>query len=158
VEILKKSGVYHVNKMRLIQLKCPDFQINNKMSGRRMLAHAEKYGTIEADQHGSRRHHQAILACLNKVLLADVMRQWKLAGAFCMNDAKSCYDRIIHALAALCMGRQGVLAKTCEVLLGNLQQRVHHIQTGYGIFKSVYQSALGDAPLQGAGQGLLCGL
>jgi hypothetical protein len=40
-----------------------------------MLAHAEKYGTIGADQHGSRKHHQAILACLNKVLLADVMWQ-----------------------------------------------------------------------------------
>jgi hypothetical protein len=30
---------------------------------------------------------------------------------------------------------------------------VHHIQTGYRISKSMYQSALGDAPLQGAGQG-----
>jgi hypothetical protein len=68
-----------------------------------------------------------------------------------MNDAKSCYDRIIHAPAALCMRRQGVPAKTCEVLLGTLQQAVHHIQTGYGISKSMYQSALGDAPLQGAG-------
>jgi hypothetical protein len=153
VEILKKSGVYHVDKMQLIQLMRPDFQINNKMLGRRMLAHAEKYSTIEADQHGSRKHHQAILACLNKVLLADVMRQQKLAGAFCMNDAKSCYDRIVHAPAALCMRRQGVRAKTCEVLLGSLQQAVHHIQTGYGISKSMYQSALGDAPLQGAGQG-----
>jgi hypothetical protein len=95
VEILKKSGVYHVNKMHLIQLMRSDFQINNKMLGRRMLAHAEKYGTIEADQHGSQKHHQAILACLNKVLLADVMRQRKLTGAFCMNNAKSCYDRIM---------------------------------------------------------------
>jgi hypothetical protein len=68
-----------------------------------MLAHAEKYGTIEADQHGSQKHHQAILACLNKVLLADIMQQRKLAGAFCMNVAKSCYDRIVHAPAALCM-------------------------------------------------------
>jgi hypothetical protein len=51
------------------------------------------------------------------------------------------------------MRQQGVLAKTCEVLLGTLQQAVHHIQTGYGISKSMYQSALGDAPLQGAGQG-----
>jgi hypothetical protein len=65
VEILKKSGV---DKMRLIQLMRPDFQINNKMLGRRMLAHAEKYSAIEADKH-------AIFACLNKVLLADVMRQ-----------------------------------------------------------------------------------
>jgi hypothetical protein len=41
VEILKKSGVYHVDKMRLIQLMRPDLQINNKMLGWRMLAHAE---------------------------------------------------------------------------------------------------------------------
>jgi hypothetical protein len=67
------------------------------------------------------------------------------------NDAKSCYNRIVHAPAAMCMGRQGIPATTCVVLLGNLQQEVHHIQTGYGI--SMYQSALGDAPLQGAGQG-----
>jgi hypothetical protein len=90
-----------------------------------------------------------MLMLRSKVLLADVMRQRKLAGAFCMNDAKSCYDRIVHAPAALCMPRQGVPAKMCEVLLGTLQQAVHHIQTGYGISKS----ALGDAPLQGAGQG-----
>jgi hypothetical protein len=48
------------------------------------------------------------------------------------------------------MRQQGVPAKICEVLLGTLQQAVHHIQTGYG---KIYQSALGDAPLQGAGQG-----
>jgi hypothetical protein len=130
VEILKKPGEYHIDKMRLIQLMRPDFQINNKMLGRRMLAHAKKFGTIEADQHGSRKHHQAILACLNMVLLADVMRQRKLTGACCMNDMKSCYDRIVHAPAALYMRRQGVPVKTCEVLLGTLQQSVHHIQTG----------------------------
>jgi hypothetical protein len=116
VEILKKSGVYHVDKMRLIQLMRSDFQINNKMLGWRMLAQAEKYGTIEADQHGSRKHHQAILACLNKVLLADVMWQRKLAGAFCMNDAKSCYDRIVRPLC-VCNGKEfrQRLVKCCWV-------------------------------------------
>jgi hypothetical protein len=49
VEISKKAGVLNVDKMRLIQLMTPDFQINNKMLGRRMLAFAEKHGTIEAD-------------------------------------------------------------------------------------------------------------
>jgi hypothetical protein len=120
--------------MPLIQLMQPDFQINNKMLGWMLAAaHAEKYGTIEAaDQHGSQKHHQAILACLNKVLLADVMRQRKLAGTFCMNDAKSCHNHIVHVPAALCMRRQGVLVKTCEVLLGTLHLVVHHIQqTGY---------------------------
>jgi hypothetical protein len=78
VKILKKAGVVNVDKMRLIQLMRSDFQINNKILGRRMLAFAEKHGTIEADEHGSRKNHQAIL----KVLLADMMRQRKLAGVF----------------------------------------------------------------------------
>jgi hypothetical protein len=43
----------------------------------------------------------------------DTIELWqqKLAGAFCMNDVKSCYDRIVHAPAALCMRHwQSVIA------------------------------------------------
>jgi hypothetical protein len=36
VEISKKSGVYHVDKICFMQLMRPDFQINNKMLGQRM--------------------------------------------------------------------------------------------------------------------------
>ena len=46
----------------------PEFQINNKMFGRRVLAHAEKAGEVSADQHGSRKNHKAINTCLNKKL------------------------------------------------------------------------------------------
>jgi hypothetical protein len=38
VEILKQAAVLNVGKMRLIQLMRSDFQINNKILGRRMLA------------------------------------------------------------------------------------------------------------------------
>jgi hypothetical protein len=77
------------------------------------------------------------------------MRQQKLAGAFCMKDKKSCYDRIVHALAALCMRQQRVPAKTCEVLLGTLQQAVHHIQTGYRIWAMLHFRVLGKAMVHG---------
>ena len=55
VEILKKPRVYLVDKMRLIQLMSPEFQINNKLVGKAILAHAERGGTVSADQHGSRK-------------------------------------------------------------------------------------------------------
>ena len=51
VKILKKAGDYRVAKMRLIQLMATDFQINNKMIGRRILAHAEQVGEVSDDQH-----------------------------------------------------------------------------------------------------------
>jgi len=66
VEILKKPGVYHVDKMRLIQLMSPEFQINNKLVGKSILAHAEKGKALLSDQHGSRKGHTAINTCLSK--------------------------------------------------------------------------------------------
>jgi hypothetical protein len=69
VEILKKDNVFDVDKMRLIQLMMADYQINNKLFGRRMIAHGEKACVLSPDQYGSRKFHRAILACLNKLLL-----------------------------------------------------------------------------------------
>ena len=96
VEIFKKPGEYRVDKMRLIQLMSPEFQINNKMIGRRILAYAERANAVATDQHGSRKHHKAINTCLNKKLICDVLRQKRRSGAVAMNDAKGCYDRISH--------------------------------------------------------------
>ena len=92
VEILKRAGEYKVAKMRLIQLMSPEFQINNKMFGRHALAHAKKAGEVSANQHGSRKNHKAIITCLNKKLLCNVLWQKCRAGAVSMNDASGCYN------------------------------------------------------------------
>ena len=65
VKILKKPNEFQVDKMRLVQLMSPEFQICNKNIGRLSLAHSERAGAISADQHGSRKHHQGIETCLN---------------------------------------------------------------------------------------------
>ena len=153
VEILKKAQVFEVDKMRLIQLMLAEMNMDNKTIGRRMLQNAEEAGTVAEEQDGSRKDRRAILTCLNKVLLAGLFWQLKLAGAFCMNDAKSCYDRIVHPVAALAMRRQGVPKQVTTVLLGALQRARHSISTGYGITSNVYGGPNQIPPLQGAGQG-----
>ena len=50
VEILKKVGVFNVNKMRLIQLMVAEYQANNKMVGRKVIEHAEQAGVLAKDQ------------------------------------------------------------------------------------------------------------
>ena len=105
IEILKKLNELRVEKMRLLQMMDPEYQINNKMIGRRVLAHAEKAGEVAEDQHGSRKNHKAITACLNKKVLCDILRQKKRTGAIAMNDAKGCYDRISHPVAILMFDR-----------------------------------------------------
>ena len=80
------------------------------MVGRRALAHAEKAGEVAEDQHGNRKNHKAITACLNKKVLCNILRQKKQTGAIAMNDAKGCYDRIAHPVAVLTLLRFGVHA------------------------------------------------
>ena len=75
VEIFKKPDVRLADKMRLMQLFDPQFQINDKNIGQICLAHAEKAGAVSPFQHGSRKRHKAINTCRNKLLLCNVSRQ-----------------------------------------------------------------------------------
>jgi hypothetical protein len=54
-EILKKSGVYDVEKMRTIQLFVAQFNMNNKKTGHDVMARAESLGKIPKEQtdHGN---------------------------------------------------------------------------------------------------------
>ena len=74
VEILKKAGEINIDKMRLIMLMHPQYQINNKNMGRKVLVNAEIYNEVAEEQHGSRKYHQAELLSLNKMLFGDLFR------------------------------------------------------------------------------------
>jgi hypothetical protein len=88
---------------------------------------------------------------LNKVLTYDISRQWKTPAALCSNDAKPCYDRIVHAIASICLQRVGVQANTCRVMFGTIQQMKHYVKTAYGTSEQSYGTI--NIPLQGVLQG-----
>ena len=60
--------------MRLIQLMNPSFQMSNKLTDKRILENSKMTNTVAKEQHGSRKHHQAGLLALNKVLIGDLSR------------------------------------------------------------------------------------
>ena len=128
-----------------------EFQINNKLIGKRILVHAEKGGAVSADQHGSRKGHTAINTCLSKKLLCDLFRQKRRAAAVAMNDAKGCYDRISHPIAVLVIMSFGLPQSIACTLISTLQWVVHHIKTGFGQSGPVYGNE--DIPISGIGQG-----
>ena len=123
----------------------------NKHVGRSMLANAERLGIIPPEVYGSRRNHRAIECVLHKVLTADLSRQCRVPLALCSNDAVSCYDRIIHSVASLCMQRLGVPKNQCHLLFGTLQQVEHYVRTTYGDSATGYAGVLLQ-PLQGVGR------
>jgi hypothetical protein len=107
VEILKKAGVYDIDKMRTITLMDAAFNMNNKKLGRDLMIHAKDNQNLAREQYGSRKYHQSSTAATNKVLTMHLLRLRRQSGALCSNNAKSCYDRILHSVAALAARRQG---------------------------------------------------
>jgi hypothetical protein len=103
MEILKKIGVYDVERMQTIQLMHAEFNMNNKKMGHDVKWFAESHKVLAPEQFGSRKNHQSILAALNKQLTMDILPQRRKARALCVNDDKSCYDRIEYSVATLAL-------------------------------------------------------
>ena len=151
-QILKKAGVWDVEKMRIIQLMSASFNMNNKKIGRDAMNNAEKYDMIPDEQAGARKHRMAITSVLEKVLVMDIIRMRKLTAVVMSNDAKACYDRIVLWLAAIAICRLGIPAEPMQSMILTLQKARHSIKTAYGLSTRTY-SRFGNMPLQGVGQG-----
>jgi hypothetical protein len=71
--------------------------------------------------------------------------------ALCSNDVNSCCDRILHAIATICMRRLGVPEKFCLMMFGTLTKVKHYIRTTYGDLTTLYSCI--ELPFQGIYQG-----
>jgi Reverse transcriptase (RNA-dependent DNA polymerase) len=160
--LLKKPGEFRISKMRTILLYDAAFNQNNKWTGRASMQHAERLQNnattplrqaMAPEQFGSRKHHQSIDQCLNKRLTFDLSRQLHMPMELCANDAKSCYDRIVHSVASLCMQRIGCPAPAVHTMFETLQNLRHHVRTRYGDSLASYNASDADIPIQGLGQG-----
>ena len=153
VEILEKTGELNIEKMRLIMLMHPQYQINNKNIGRKFLVSAEICKEVSEEQHGSRKYHQAGLLLLNKVLVGDIFRLTRFSCCYAMNGTKGCYDQIGHNFAILVLMFFGIpwtIARNCFRVL---QQGRHRIKTGYGLSEPIYGNEDKKEPKADIGQG-----
>jgi hypothetical protein len=151
VLIPKKRHSTLVEKPRIIVLFHATFNLNNKRIGRAMVANAELLGQIPWEVYGGRKRHRANKCATNKVLTMDIARLEHHFMALCSNDAKSCYDRILHAVASICMRRVGVQPEKCEMMFGTLAQVDHYVRTNFGHSTTSY--ACIEIPFQGVYQG-----
>ena len=151
--LTKQAGNYHVNKLRAIILFEADFNQNNKHLGRYAMYKAEELQLLAIEQFGSRKYLSAIDHCINKRLTFDLARLLKCPLAICSNDAKGCYDRIIHAIATLALRRVGVPTEPVVCMFTTLQNLEHHIRTVYGDSSVSFSGKLWAVPIQGIGQG-----
>jgi hypothetical protein len=145
--------VYNIDKLRAILLYEADFNQNNKLLGREMLALAEQHDAIAIEQFGSRKFLSAVDQSLNKALAFDAWRLSRVPAALCSNDAKGCYDRIVHNVASLCMQRVRVPKEPIISMFGTIQSLQHHVRTAFGDSRRFFSARRGPVPIQGVGQG-----
>jgi hypothetical protein len=106
--LLKKQNVKRADKLRTILLLEADFNHLNKKMGKDLMRQAERFNLIAPEQFGSRKNHSSIDQVLVKRLYYDSLRMSRTNGFLCSNNAKACYDRILHSVASLSMQRIGM--------------------------------------------------
>jgi len=153
VMLEKVSGNVNMEKLHIILLFEADFNYNNKWLGRVIMFNAESTGMMANEQYGSCKHKSAIVQCLNKTFFYDLVRFQQQPAALCSNDAKSCYDRIVLLVAALCMCCLSANKKSVFSMILTLQQMDHHIRTTYGDSAKSGNRKKWGSPIAGIGQG-----
>ena len=153
VEILKEQGNYNIERQRIIVLIEGDHQLNGKRLGKLVMKMADSENSLIAEeQYGSRKYHRATEVLLNSKLVDDSLRIKRKPGIVCSNDAKSCYNRIVHSIFAICLRRLGCHPNPIKSSIETLQSLEHHIRTGFGDSKKFYTGSV-STPLQGLVQG-----
>ena len=153
VMIHKKSHEDLVTKLRTIVLTEADFNFNNKVLGRSTIYHAERHQLLPDEQYGSRPNKCAIDHAIHKRLTYDILRQMKQPGALCSNDAKSCYDRVVHSIACMAYKRLGIPEPPVISMLTTIKNMKHHIRTNYGDSTFFMDNNGSLRPFQGILQG-----
>lgn len=149
----KKKGNFRVDKLRAILLYEADFNMLQKILGRDCMFLAEELQAVAKEQYGCRKEHSAVNQGLNKTLTFDLLRQSRQPGALCSNDAKSCFDRIVHSIASLSLQRVGVPRAPLVCIFTTIRNLEHRIRTVYGDSDIGFSGRLWTTPIQGVGQG-----
>ena len=142
-----------VTKLRTIVLTEADFNFNNKLLGKVTMDHAESHNLLAQEQYSSQKGKTAIDQALHKRLMYDVLRLSRKPGALCSNDARSCYDRVLHSIAMLAFRRLGISSPAAECMLTTIQRMHHHICTSYGDSAFTLHCDGSLIPFQGVLQG-----
>jgi len=101
-------------------------------------AAAERYNLLAAEKYGSRLFCSAIHVAVNKIFVYNISRQMKQPLAMCSNDARSCYDRIVHVAAFLVIRRLGIPKPMIMRMLNTIQLITHNICTSFGDSTATY--------------------
>lgn len=150
--IFKDAGEYKIHRLRVIHIYEADFNLLLAVKWRQLLNHADEHGTIHDGQYGGRPGCEAQSLTFLEELKYDISYVSRRTLFNFDNDAMSCYDRIIVALASLINRKYGQHRSIVAVHAKTLKEAKYKLRTAIGVSDLEYSHCEGF-PLHGTGQG-----
>ena len=151
--LLKKPGNYNLDKLWMVVCLEADFNMNCKKLGREAMWNGTRCGILSREKYGGKKNSTAAEVVLNQVLTCDRVRSDHRPAVIISNDAKGCFDRIVHSVLNICLRRLGAPNAPIECMITTIQDMKHHIHTAYGLSRRHYKKDRGKPPPQGILQG-----
>jgi hypothetical protein len=152
IMIFKEPGNFKIHRLRVIHIYEADYNLLLSVKYRKLMFYADSVGTTHRGQHGGRPGHDATSLTLLEELKNDISYAARRILLNFDNDAASCYDRIIVALASLISRRFGQHSHIIWVNATTLEEARFKLKTGLGISERFYSHCVAF-PIHGTGQG-----
>lgn len=114
---------------------------------------AENVKVLAPEQYGGRKEHRAITQALNKHLTFNSIRQRKVPAILLSNNAKACYDRIVHPIIMMALRILGVPKESIHGFINTFQNMKHFLRTTFGDAEHYFSCENDVIKFNGAGQG-----
>ena len=152
VMIEKEPGNAKIHHLRVIHLYEADYNFILGVKWRQMLYDSDKAEVLHRGQFGGRPGCEALTPVFMEELKNEISHASRKSLINFDNDAASCYDRIIPALASLIGRKHGIHQNVIYVNARTLQEAKYKLKTLLGISDEFYQNCTAY-PIYGTGQG-----
>jgi hypothetical protein len=152
VMIEKEAGNSKVHRLRVIHIYEADYNFLLQAKWREMIQKAESDKTLHPGQYGGRAGRDALIPAFIEELKNEICYASRKSLINFDNDAASCYDRIIPALASLIGRKYGLHRNVVFVHATTLAETKYKLKTSLGISTEFYENCQAF-PIYGTGQG-----
>ena len=151
VMILKDPGVFKIHRLRVIHIYEADYNLILGIKWRALIHSAADKKQLNNGQYG-RPERSPMEPVFIEEMENEISRASRKSLVKFDNDATSCYDRILAAIASITSRKFGLHKNVAFVMARNLEDARYKLKTALGVSESFYKHC-SLFPIYGTGQG-----
>ena len=150
--ILKEPGNVQIHRLRVIHLYDTGYNLYLSVKWRALMHQVEDNKQLNTGTYGSQANRSAMTPPFIEEMMNEISRLSRKSLIKFDNDATSCYDRILPAMASIASRKFGAPRGMTMVMANTLEEARYKLKTQLGISEEFYQHSIAF-PIFGTGQG-----